>query len=649
MTPGALLLTSATCLALGILCGRQAPRGWLILTLAGAGLALAASGRVLFAADAWEWHSAMPIAGEHAHLRLDGVSAFFLALLSLVGGAAALYTRDYWNDREYPRSAGRNRMCWNAMLLSMGAVLLCSNGLHFLICWELFAVCSYFLITLEREKREVRAAGWLYLAASHAGTLCLFAFFALLASRTGSWDLGPMHGRPELGALFWLALFGFGVKAGMFPLHIWLPSAHANAPSHVSALLSGVALKMGIYGIIRFGGWLAVPSAAGWTVISFGAITALLGIAFALGQTDMKRLLAYSSVENIGIILVGIGGGLIGITHPNETWGRLAFAGALLHVWNHGLFKCLLFFGAGSVLHATGTRDMSRLGGLWRTMPWTAALFALGSIAVCALPPLNGFVSEWLIYLGLFNAATGHTSAAWVAMPAAIMLGVTGALALAAFVKAASTLFLGAPRTAAARHAHEAGPWMRGPMIFLALGCVTLGLAPLLVWPAIARTVETWHPAWIAAEAAPTVAILSPVQGGIAAVAVLCAFILWSVARHRGVRPGPTWDCGYAVPTARMQYTAGSFGDTAAHWFRWILQPELRLRRPRGFFPSEASRMDRVPETVLERGIQPVAGVILRISTAVRSLQHGRLQFYIAYIVAGLLGLAALVATGVKP
>ena len=240
--------------------------------------------------------------------------------------------------------------------MSMGLVLTVSNGLHFLIAWELFAVCGYFLITLDRQRRGVRAAGWLYLAASHAGTMCLFAFFALLAARTGSWELGPMRDHPELAPLFWLALFGFGVKAGFFPLHIWLPSAHANAPSHVSAIMSGVAIKMGIYGIVRFSGWLPVPPAAGWVVIGLGATSALLGIAFAFAQNDFKRLLAYCSVENIGIILIGVGVALLAVAHGDAPWGRLALAGALLHVWNHGAFKSLLFFGAGSVLHATGTR-----------------------------------------------------------------------------------------------------------------------------------------------------------------------------------------------------------------------------------------------------------------------------------------------------
>ena len=302
------------------------------------------------------------------------------------------------------------------MLTSMGLVLLCSNGLHFLIAWELFTLSAYFLITLDRQPRDVRAAGWLYLVVSHVAVLALFAFFALLAVRTGSWELGPMRGRTELAPLFWLMFIGFGIKAGLFPLHIWLPSAHANAPSHVSAIMSGVVIKMGIYGLVRFSGWLPVPIAAGWVVAALGVASAVFGVAFALGQHDLKRLLAYHSVENIGIILIGLGFALIAVQHGHATWGALALAGGLLHVWNHGLFKALLFLGAGSVIHATHTREMSRLGGLWRRMPWTASLFALGAVAICGLPPLNGFVSEWLVYLGLFDATISRGPSAWAAI-----------------------------------------------------------------------------------------------------------------------------------------------------------------------------------------------------------------------------------------
>ena len=649
MTPGPLLLLAAAGLAAGIAFGSRHPRAWLALTLAGAMAALAAAAVVLAGGAEWEWRSEYSVGGELLHLRLDALSALFVALLSVGGGAGAAYAHEYWADQDYPQSAPRGRRWWSTMVLSQGVVLLASNGLHFLLAWELFTVSAYFLITLDRQRREVRAAGWLYLAASHVGTLGLFAFFGALASRTGSWELGPMRDAGQLAPLFWLALVGFGLKAGMFPLHIWLPSAHARAPSHVSAMLSGVSLKLGIYGLVRFTGWLPVPPAAPWVVIGLGAVTALLGIAFALAQTDLKRLLAYCSVENIGIILIGLGAAMLGATHGDAPWGRLALAGALLHVWNHGLFKSLLFYGAGAVLHATGTREMSRLGGLWRAMPWTAALFALGAVAISALPPLNGFVSEWLVYLGLLDAVTGRSPAAWAAMPAAIALGATGALALAAFIKAGAMIFLGAPRTSAAAHAHECGPWMRGPMLALAGACVLIGLAPALFWPALARAVGAWHPAWMDRQVPAPLFMLGPVQIAIAVLASAAGAGLWWLVRTRGLRRGPTWDCGYAAPTARMQYTGGSFAGIGAGWFGWILQPERRLQRPRALFPLVALRVERLPETVLERVIEPAARAILQLSAAARRLQHGRLQFYIAYVVGGLAALGTFVALGAKP
>jgi len=650
MTPGVLLFLAAVSLVAGIALGAWFSRIWLALTLVGTCAGLAAALAVLLGTTDWEWLSTFSVGGELVHLRMDGVSAIFMALLCVVGGAGAVYAHEYWSEHQYPDSAPRGRYWWSAMLLSMVLVVTVSNGLHFLIAWELFAFCGYFLITLDGKRRAVRAAGWLYLTASHAGTVCLFAFFSLLAARTGSWELGPMREQAGLAPLFWLALAGFGVKAGYFPLHIWLPSAHANAPSHVSAIMSAVAIKMGLYGIVRFSGWLPVPAAAGWVVIGLGATSALLGIAFAFAQNDFKRLLAYCSVENMGIILIGVGVALLAVTHGDAPWGRLALAGALLHVWNHGAFKSLLFFGAGSVLHATGTREMSKLGGLWRTMPWTAGLFALGILAVSGLPPLNGFVSEWLIYLGLFDAVTSKIPSAWVAMPAAIMLAMAGALAMASFAKAGATIFLGAPRTNVAAHAHECGMGMRGPMLTLAGVCVAIGLAPILFWPVVLRAVGSWRPAWAASAEAPApLATLGSVHVGLAVLVVAAGAWLWWKARANGLRRSLTWDCGYATPAARMQYTSASFADIASGWFRWVLQPERKMRRPRGHFPTEAIRLERIPETVLERIIGPVSIAIMQVSSSVRRFQHGRLQFYILYIVAGLMALGGLVILGGKP
>jgi hydrogenase-4 component B len=425
-------------------------------------------------------------------------------------------------------------------------------------------------------------------------------------------------------------------------LHIWLPSAHANAPSHVSAIMSGVAIKMGIYGIVRFSGWLPAPPSAGWVVAALGVVSAVLGVAFALGQHDLKRLLAYHSVENIGIILIGVGFAMVATAHGQAAWGALALAGGLLHVWNHGLFKALLFLGAGSVLHATGTREMSRLGGLWRAMPWTASLFALGAVAISGLPPLNGFVSEWLVYLGMFDAVNQPGAAVVAAIPAIVLLAMTGALALACFVKVCGVVFLGAPRSPAAEYAHECGPWMRGPMLILAAVCVAIGLAPFVFWPAVHTAVGAWRDTWTDVPAPESLTTLGLVHVALAVSAVIGAAWLWRRAHRGGWARAGTWDCGYAAPTARMQYTAGSFAGIITEWFAWILQPERHGHRPEATFPRRAAFEEHTPETVLERVIEPCARLVMWVSGVARRLQHGRTHAYILYLILGLAAVAAM-------
>jgi hydrogenase-4 component B len=330
----------------------------------------------------------------------------------------------------------------------------------------------------------------------------------------------------------------------------------------------------------------------------------------------------------------------------NAAWAQLAFAGGLLHVWNHGLFKALLFLGAGSVLHATGTREMSKLGGLWRAMPWTASCFTLGAAAISGLPPLNGFVSEWLVYLGLFDAVGSRSSAAWVAVPAVVLLAMTGALALACFVKVVGVVFLGLPRTEAAKHAHESGLLMRVPMLVLASACVAIGLFPMFFWPAVARAAAAWQPAWAKAPVPEPLYALSACNIAFALLGLLAAAFLWRRVRRNGLSRAVTWDCGYAAPTARMQYTAGSFAGIITGWFAWILRPERHAKLPEGNFPAHAHFAEHTPETVLEKVVEPIGRVVMAVSTAVRRLQHGRLQSYILYLLLGLIALALLAFAG---
>jgi hydrogenase-4 component B len=631
------LALSGALLLAGAVCAFFSGRLWVWAVGLACACGVWAAAGVLVSGEVWE------AGGAVWALRLDAVCAVFLALVGVVGGCGAVYACGVNGGVE--GTARWGRFWWCVMLGGIGGVLLAAHGIVFLVAWEVFAVSGYFLITQDRTGRAVRSGGWLYLAASHAGTLVLAGMFAALAAGTGSWFLGPVGDRAELAPLFWAALFGFGIKAGIFPLHFWLPSAHANAPSHVSAILSGVALKVGLYGIVRFSGWLPLPSGAGWVVAGLGGVSALLGVAFALGQHDIKRLLAYHSVENVGIILLGLGFAMLAGT--GAALGTVFFAGALLHVWNHGLFKSLLFFGAGSVVHATGTREMSRLGGLWRVMPWTASLFALGAVAIVGLPPLNGFLSEWLIYNGFFGAVLSDWPAGWVAGAGAVVLAVTGALALACFVKVCGVVFLGAPRSEDACRAHECGMAGRAAMVVPAALCVLTGLLPLVSWPLLARAAAAWNPQFAAHGSGgqallPSLGALAVFQPCLVAAAAAAGLLLWWTARRTGIRRGPTWDCGYAAPTPRMQYSAESFASILTPIFRFALRTETRTKPPRGPFPASASRRTRTPETILENVLAPCASAVLVLADLARRIQHGRVQMYLLYLFVACLAVAAL-------
>ncbi len=635
---------SLACLCLAILSGRF-PRLWLALVLSGAGCALISAAQVLGDAGNWAWEASFTLGCQTPQFLVDGISALFLVPVSVIGGLSAVYSREYWSDHHHPDSAPRGRSWSAALILGMILVLSLANGLHFLLAWEIFAISAYFLITLDNTAPETRKAGWLYLAASHAGTMILFAFFSAVAARTGSWALGPMRDQAALAPLFWLALCGFGVKAGLFPLHVWLPSAHANAPSHVSALMSAVAIKMGVYGIVRFSAWLPLPPGAGWVVLGLGAMSALLGIAFAMAQNDFKRLLAYCSVENIGIILTGLGLAILAMANGQAAWGRVALCGTLLHVWNHSLFKSLLFLGAGSVLHATGTRDMSRLGGLWRFLPWTASLFALGSAAVSGLPPLNGFVSEWMIYLGLIRAVAAKGPVSGAIVPSVIVLAAAGALALAAFAKAVAIIFLGAPRTRRTAPVQECGWGMRAPMLVLAGLMLWVGLFPAMALGPAAIAATAWNPGWSGNVDIP-VFHLGSLHLLLACGLLAAAYVVLRKVSRNGLRDSLTWDCGYAAPTTHMQYTSGSFAGIVTRWFAWILRPARLVRKVRGQFPEKALYLERTPETVLEYCIHPLGRGVGLLAEGAKKMQHGRLHLYILYVFAGVMALGAMAFWG---
>lgn len=651
MTSLVSLLLSLGLLALAGLGCRRQPRLWLALTLAASLSLLMACIPVLATGEPLNLRLNLPLTEASLKLSLDALSAWFLVLSAVVGAAGAVYANGYWPDREHPVSAPAGRFLWNGSLLCINLVLLCGNGLFFLFFWELFTLGNYFLLTLDKRSQEVRRAGMLYLVASHAGTLALFAFFSVLRKGTGSWELGPSLADAGLSQVLWLALLGFGLKAGLFPLHIWLPSAHANAPSHVSALMSGLSLKLGVYAILRFCSWLDTPVWAGWLLLSLGCLSCLMGILFALAQGDLKRLLAYSSVENIGLIFIGVGLAILGLRHEAHGVALAALCASLLHTWNHGLFKSLLFLCAGSVLHSSRTRQISELGGLWKAMPWTTLCFALGSLAVCALPPLNGVVGEWLLAQACVGGIALRSPIAYAAIPALLCLAMAGALALATFTKAACLGFLGAPRSKAAERAHEATPSMLAAMLTLCVLCILSGAGSALLWTPLTHAIAAWNPAL---TSSPVIAsgIHTSLQAlCLALLAVLLLFVfagrvLTSKLRTLPAGTSPTWDCGYAQPTARMQYTAASFSDLPTRWFHRLLRPEQHYKAPEGLLASNCIHEERVPEVVLEQVVSPLGGLIMKLSAAVRRLQHGQLQSYLLYVVGAIVALAGLIFFG---
>jgi|CXWL01.1.fsa_nt_gi hydrogenase-4 component B len=613
---------------------------------AGATLLLAQSGTALVA-------FASPFPGVDAQLGADALSAWFALPVFVVGGLGAVYGLGYWPLRRHPRNGRRLGLCYGLLVGSLVFVLLARDGATFLVAWEVMALTNFFLVTTEESDRSVRRAGWLYLLYSHVTILGLFAFFALQGRLTGELAFAPPAAGAGPGyrtALFLLALLAFGVKAGAMPLHSWLPSAHSSAPSHVSALMSGVVIKMGIYGLVRTTGLFDDPPLAwGVAVLALGALSAFFGVVFALAQHDLKRLLAYHSIENIGIMLLGLGLALVGRSTGRGDWVLLGLAGCLFHVWNHALFKSLLFFGAGSVVHATRSREIEQMGGLARRMPATAVLFLAGSIAICGLPPFNGFVSELLVYLGLARAALAP-GMGWVALPAPI-LAATGALAVACFVKVFGIVFLGTPRSARAERAHESPAAMTVPMVLLATSCALLGVLPGLVAPGLERAVAAWTGQPLSGPALGTLVSFGGVTAGalaLVALAGVLALALGPVARRARRRQPqlPTWDCGYAASSPRLQYTGSSFAEIVTSRFAWALRPrELRPVIDR-FFPASAAFHSHAEDTVLEHLLRPAGRHSLAATAWFRSLPQGQLQRYIVYILAVLVPLLVWALAG---
>ncbi|GLH74399.1 hydrogenase [Geothrix limicola] len=574
--------------------------------------------------------------GSPGLLGLDPIAAWFLIPVLLLSACGAWYGTRYWEDPHgHP---GRVRFVFGLLVACLALLVSAAHAWVFLMAWEGMAVAAFFLVITEDRLLETRRAAWIYLVSTHSGTLILLGAFALLAGAMGHWNLGPLPrgfaASPAGTTVFLLFLLGFGFKAGAMPLHIWLPLAHAAAPSHVSSLMSGVLIKMGILGLVRLVAWVPDPPLWwGVTLLVLGALSGILGVAFALGQHDLKRLLAYHSIENIGIILLGLGLGLVGKSTGHPVVAALGFAGALLHVLNHGLFKGLLFLAAGSVVHATGTRNLEQMGGLGKAMPWTSAAFLTGSWAICGLPPLNGFVSEWFIYLGAFRAMALSRWPWSVGVLASLAL--IGALALACFAKAHGAAFLGTARSEAAQRAHESPRAMLLPMGVLAATCVFIGVFPVAMAPLLDRVVAGLG------EGMPPLAAMAklPILTGLALALLALALALgrWLKGQQGAAANLPTWDCGYGETAPRAQYTASSLADSLVTGARFVLLPVTHRARVRGLFPKGTRFESHVPDPVLDRALDPAFRLGAKGLALLHLFQTGQMASYLLYVLLTLL------------
>lgn len=574
-----------------------------------------------------------------AAFALDALSSWFVIIILGVGATAAAYGVRYLAVGRLSGRAGTAHLLLAILLSALVGVVTARTVVAFLASWEVMAITAYLLVVTEHERIEVRRAGLVYLILTHLSTIALLGMFA-------AWTGGATDASfPELAAaaaanrvpvslVLLLALVGFGIKAGTVPGHFWLPGAHAAAPSHISAILSGVMLKSGIYGLLRVLSLIGPPPAWwGWTVLLLGLASAILGVLWALAQHDLKRLLAYHSVENIGIILMGLGLGALGVTFHHPALAVLGFTGAVLHTLNHALFKSLLFLGAGAVVRASGTSKLDQLGGLARAMPGTAWAFLVGAIAIAGLPPLNGFVSEWVIFRGLF-AAGGTSGALRVASATAVGLALTGALALACFTKLHGVLFLGTPRGGTPVEP-RADRGLVGPQLVLAAACITIGLLPFLVIPAALRTAAVV----LRAPIAPAeVAELSGVAGRVSLLAlglVGLSIVIWQLRLFgRGPRVaslGKTWACAFPVASGRMQYTASSYAANLLTNFRPF--PGIERVAGPGSFHVHAS------DPVFDWVSRPVWRWVQGTARHLRRHQTNRIRRFLLYVILVLVGL----------
>lgn len=593
------------------------------------------------------------------HLRLDPLSGFFLTTIGLLAFFVSIYSIGYVKGMLAERTVTRLVVFFSLFLAGMFMVVLADDAFFFLVSWELMAAASYFLVMFEDEHAENRRAAFLYMLVAHVGAIAILLSFGVMAGLAAgfrdfsgyTFDAMRASTFPAgwATAAFLLSFFGFSAKAGVVPLHVWLPEAHPVAPSNISALMSGVMLKTAIYGILRvtFDLIKVFPWWWGALVLVLGLVSAVMGVLYALMQHDLKRLLAYHSVENIGIILIGIGLCIMFTSFQMPLIASLALVAGIYHTMNHAMFKGLLFMGAGAVLHATHERNMEEMGGLIHHMPWTAVLFLIGCISISALPPFNGFVSEWLTYQAFLLSPSLPAPLLKLLMPAgAALLALTGALAAACFVKAFGVTFLGHWRGHHKPRIHEAGWSMRAGMILAAATCFLLGILPTvfiewmdsvpsqLLGATISPSAGTYGWMWLT-PIAPERASYSGsiVFLGIVAV-VITAYVLLHV-NPGAIRRGPIWDCGFERLTVRMQYNATSFSMPIRRIFGYLFsikeQVRLNPQSAHSAFPRRLTYALRIRDRIWGWCYKPVAGASFWLARKTGMLQQGRIQAYLIY------------------
>ncbi len=554
------------------------------------------------------------------------LSVFFMLPIVVLGITAAIHSTGYLKGHG-AENAGKYWFFFNLMLASMFGVTVLDHPIHFLFAWELMGITSAALVAFDHRARESMRAVWIYLAACHAGVVFLILMFVELGSA-----------EPYALTVFILAMLGFGLKAGFTGLHIWLPEAHPAAPAPVSAIMSGAMINLGLFGILKFGiiktlGELPF-NVIGWTFLVLGITGSLLGILFALPQKNLKRLLAFSSIENMGIITIAMGLFALGRHYELDQMTILAIVGAMLHILNHALLKGGLFLSAGSVYKATGSLNMDMMGGLMKRMPLTGSLFTLNAIGLSALPPLNGFIGEFFIYMAAFQGIVHASGALFYASFSTITtLALTGGLAVAVYAKATGSVFLGEPRSEHARAATEVPKSMTDPIIGLfILSLLVAFLGPLTLDAMTDGAISSFFPDMIRGLLAASLIFT-----------LLSAFLLFfrfkALVRGSENIPGPTWDCGYARPTARMAYTGTAFTQPITDFMASILHPRRKLRKPESLFPSHSAIEVSVEDAGTRFLWGPLFGGFAKRAKKLHEFQSGSLH---AYVLAMVVALAAM-------